>query len=379
MIHVTNENLDLHIRTESRGHWSAVTLASLRFESDILEVYKNKTILINGNETILDSLEGMYPIDIDTYGVTVTMSGSQFIKFIYFYDSILVRIDGHGSDFYNSQGMAGTWNRLGLIGRNGTTTFTNTTQYAVEWEVNPSLGDPVLFSSPTEHSCNEKPINEPPTPSAAELESAEEACDSIASDDDREACIFDVLITGDINVTQNPDYTDPFNGTERCISTPDDIDLSIFGGLSCIEYGGECVFRCDSTKFDCVQGAFCSLNIEDSISADSRRQKRRMNVIEGCSCAFPKAPSSIPSTSPSASFSPSFNPSDKPSKLPSSTPIATPPTSSPTNSLTSSPTSSPTNLPTSFPTPVPTSAPTSLPTSAPTESGGISLPVSIFD
>eukprot|EP00546_Thalassionema_frauenfeldii_P015975 CAMPEP_0178897448 /NCGR_PEP_ID=MMETSP0786-20121207/1753_1 /TAXON_ID=186022 /ORGANISM="Thalassionema frauenfeldii, Strain CCMP 1798" /LENGTH=1177 /DNA_ID=CAMNT_0020568001 /DNA_START=35 /DNA_END=3568 /DNA_ORIENTATION=- len=292
MIHVRNEVFELHIRTERRQRWSAVNRAALRFESDILEVLDDGSIFINGvkpTATLL-VLDEIYPIETSSNSVTVRMSGAQFIQFKSYYQSLLIRIDGHGSDFYDSVGMAGTWNKFGLVGRDRNTTYTNTTLFALDWEVDDNIhGDPLLFSTPAVSFCNGTSFPQM-QPTLDELNFAEAACEEVTKEGEknRENCIFDILASdGDVTWVDNPAYTDPFQGTERCVdATINELE----GKASCRSLGGECVFRCDTSELNCLDDAtLCDVgDVNLRKLNEYGHQGRRLNVLEGCSCALPK-------------------------------------------------------------------------------------------
>jgi len=302
MIYIKNELLELQIRTERRGSWSGVSNAALRIGGETLEVLQNSTYFVNGAVPMSapQFLGGTYPFEASSNSFIVRLSGGQFIEFRAFRTNILVRVNAHGSDFFTSAGMAGTWNKFGLVGRDGNTTFTDTTAFAVDWEVNKGLGDPNLFVTSAVGACADGP--EPPVqPDPDLLQRAKEACaDLLEGQVGRENCIFDVVAAdGDPEWAENPTYTEPLVATERCI---DDIN-------ECANQGGECVWRCSPDKNLCEPG-LCSEAFDLDV-VDSKR--RRLNTfVEGCSCALPLPDfsdvSELPSQAPSQSQFPSSAP-----------------------------------------------------------------------
>jgi len=322
MIHVTNDHLDLHIRTQSiwsdehsGNGWSGVVLAALRFDDDILEVnaLEENAVSVNGDPVTLDTftLDDVYPVQISTTNtgkksVKVTMSGGQYIEFLFHLESLVIRMDAHGSDFYGSQGMAGNWNQPGLIGRDSVRSFdlkNERTLYAMQWEVNVDRGDPVLFSTPPIHKCSDVP-QAPPMEEKDEarrlvdVEFAKVLCDSIAPEGSewREDCIFDMIRSNfDEEVLENPTYKDPFTSTERCVAAPEDEKAANADetGLSCAELGGECVYRCNTAEHDCRPDALCVEATDLTVVDVARRRLRKVEFIEGCSCAVPKMKSSF--------------------------------------------------------------------------------------
>lgn len=280
MIHVRNSLLELHIRTERFGRWSGVTHAALRIGSDTLEMQAGGVVLFNGVATTPGFIDSVYPVTQLGGSVTVTLSGAQTIQFRGYSTSILVRMDVHGSDFSDSAGMAGTWKSSGLLGRDGQTVYTNTTLFAMEWEVDSGRGDPILFSTPPEGKCADPRPAVPVDPTMEQM--AQAACAFLQGTDNFDRCVFDILATdGDATWAENPAYTDPLVGTERCT----DPNANDPDSESCASVGGQCVYRCDTSEHQCVPG-LCNENIDLETVVD-RRRGRRLNVVDGCSCAVP--------------------------------------------------------------------------------------------
>ena len=359
MIHVRNSLLDLHIRTEYRGVWSAVSETALRFVTDILEVQQDGTVLVNGAPTASTSflLDGTYMVVVGPFTgpgkrvVTVALAGGQYIEFTTTDFHINMYIDANGGDFCDSEGMSGNWQIDGFIGRDGMTPVTfgplsagyNKVEYGIEWEVDATLGDPILFSTPTTKSCADQPECEPlpenpdvvvlcdrdnKEPDDEALQMAEDICMGLVTNmDDLENCAFDVAIEGVEWVKQNTPYADVYEPTERCLpaileEVPDDReprDEPLPGPVrpgtkTCADLGGRCVFRCDPDISDCIEGI--DLCVPQLTVIGDRRSLRhqeeedededeRPDFVEGCSCAVPKeiskTPTEIPSGAPTDS------------------------------------------------------------------------------
>merc|ERR1712012_729614 len=129
-----------------------------------------------------------------------------------------------------------------------------------------------------------------------DLESAKKLCDSVVAEGEegREECIFDVLRSNfNEDVLDNPAYTDPLTSVERCVAAPEEqiAAASANGdanGLPCTELGGECVYRCNTAKYDCRPDALCVEATDLTVVDAARRRMRKLEFIEGCSCALPK-------------------------------------------------------------------------------------------
>ena len=257
----------MHIRTSSRGGWSDIVGVALRIGDDVLELDRSGYFLNGEMPAVPPATFGdAYPFSRNGDRVTVRLSGGQFLRLT----PRLIRVSAHGSDFYDSNGMCGKWNRTEFVGRDDVSTFESPEEFAKEWEVNADVGDPQLFRTPALTACGETPPPVEPTPALQDL--AETACAAIPKEANKEECIFDVLTTGDTAFAENEIYTDPLEPEERCIAA----------STRCALRGGSCVWRCDSATSDCVLG-LCDMSRELDIFGSSRR----LTVVEGCSCAVP--------------------------------------------------------------------------------------------
>ena len=283
--------LDLHIRTETRGHWSAVIAIALRFGSDILEIYGDGfQIQVNHSpNNIPAALDGLYPLSVTSSSVQVSLPAAQSITFVQHYASgIMIRVDGHGSYFYDAVGMCGKWNMIGFIGRDNSTSLEDAYEFANEWQVNTTIGDPSLFYTPPENIVDILPPI-PPEFTDEEIEAAILICDQLSPFINEEAfqnCIYDAVIVEEENVLDNPAYVDPFVPTDRCLEPGEN-------ATTCADLGGECVYECDSDLFNCIASSGCAIN-PDLEFLDGE-------TVGSCACAFPitESPTTFPSLSPS--------------------------------------------------------------------------------
>eukprot|EP00535_Pseudo-nitzschia_heimii_P013497 CAMPEP_0197196758 /NCGR_PEP_ID=MMETSP1423-20130617/32524_1 /TAXON_ID=476441 /ORGANISM="Pseudo-nitzschia heimii, Strain UNC1101" /LENGTH=522 /DNA_ID=CAMNT_0042650571 /DNA_START=68 /DNA_END=1632 /DNA_ORIENTATION=+ len=352
MIHVRNSFLDFHIRTKYRGGFSAVTKLALRFTTDIMEMADDGSLALNGAPaTAPFNLDGIYPVTsvVTGYGteVTVLMSGGQSMLLTSRgRGGINIWIDAHGSDFCDSQGMAGTWVQEGWFERDGVTEMTdfcdsqgmagtwvqegwferdgvtemiNTNtggggkylefvDYGIEWEVDALSGDPVLFSTPATDSCTDPPVCDPLDPyfSSCSRRQRERKLQPVninlecsllcTNPSDVENCVFDWNAVGEAETRNNSAYTEVWEATQRCKA----LDLGADPTM-CEQRGGECVYRCDPEVSFCLddmckKASGISVLPGDEPSPDA-------TYIEGCSCAVPKpiepTPPPIPPPTPS--------------------------------------------------------------------------------
>mmetsp|Transcript_19509 Transcript_19509/g.45441 ORF Transcript_19509/g.45441 Transcript_19509/m.45441 type:complete len:816 (+) Transcript_19509:488-2935(+) len=308
MIHVRNSLLDLHIRTKYRGGFSAVSKLALRFTTDIMEMADDGSLALNGAPaTAPFNLDGIYPVTsvVTGYGteVTVLMSGGQSMLLTSRgRGGINIWIDAHGSDFCDSQGMAGQWTQSGFLQRDGINPVSpispglNKIEYGVEWEVDVLLGDPILFSTAATDNCIDPPVCDPLDPyfvtcyrrqrerKLQPLDPFVECSSFCVNPSDVNNCVFDWNVAGEAMARNNPVYTQVWQPTQRCIATSDE----------CEARGGECVYRCNPKEDLCLEGLCGSLTDLEVLEQPDPDAP----YIEGCSCAVPKSTPSTPSPAP---------------------------------------------------------------------------------
>jgi len=339
MIHVRNSLLDLHIRTAYRGRWSAIETLALKIGADIMEVEQDGTVLINGAAPPPSPLLDTYAVSIGPFlgtgrrTVTVLLDGGQYLEFATYDNNINIYIDANGSDFCDSEGMAGNWQLDGFISRDGVTPVSpldpgsNKVEYGIEWEVNAGLGDPILFSTPTTKNCAVEPSCDTGTPNDElctssnkppdenDLKQARAICEDIVTNPlDLDACAFDVAVEGKQWVLDNTLYERVLEPTIRCVPAdieeppveepPDERDpvpdvRTNPEFVTCADLGGECVYRCNPEISDCIEGDnLCVFNL---VAIGDRRflQEEEEDFVEGCSCAVPKDATPEPTPCPS--------------------------------------------------------------------------------
>lgn len=276
MIYLRNALLEIHIRTESRGSWSNIVAVAVRAGSDIVEIDQSGYYINSLSPSVLPSTIGpSLPISFSSVSrsFTIELDGGQFITST----SSSVRISAHGSDFSDSNGMSGKWDSFGFVGRDGATVLGTPTDYAMEWQVNITLGDPQLFRNPAVSLCGETPSQVDPDSDV--LAMAEAACADVPKEVNREECIFDVATTGDVTFAENEVYKQPLEPLERCIASSE-----------CNLRGGSCVWRCNTESNECIY-ELCEIAMPME------------EFGESCACAIPRefAETDMPSLSPSAS------------------------------------------------------------------------------
>eukprot|EP00977_Amphora_coffeiformis_P022016 scaffold10250_cov145-Amphora_coffeaeformis.AAC.1 len=298
MILVQNSFVDIHIRTQEMSGWSDITNVALRILGDVIEYNSHGEFYFNHVlEAPATSMGGAYPITRSSQQIEIDLSGGQTIRVSRGY-GLSIQVAAHESDFADSQGMWGNWSGA-MVGRDGVTVYeSNTTEFALHWQVSKDLGDPELFlgsnSLPNAPLCTEPGGAYNPTPE--ELATAEAACANTADPTLRANCVFDVSLTGDALWAYSTVYEDPLSAVPgRCIAYE---YVNAYQG-NCQTLGGTCVWRCDSERYTCLS-QLCSEVGNITVVGDVRR---RLSLVEGCSCALP-LPGGFPSSAPSESLPP---------------------------------------------------------------------------
>lgn len=202
-------DLDLHLRTTIRYQYSYISTAALRIGSDILQVTKWGEYNLNWDASAsMPNVIGGYnvsyiQINEKEHAFEVDLGNNERIVLSTFKDWVNVKIGSNsGGVFENSRGLMGDFSGS-MLARDGKTLMEDPIAFGQEWQVLDT--EPKLFL--TDRS--------PQHPLACELPSlaqqsrrrlgstiaraeAEQACAHWKEDQD--ACVFDVMATGDIEI-----------------------------------------------------------------------------------------------------------------------------------------------------------------------------------
>jgi len=206
----TDTALDIHIRTLIRYSYSYISAAAVKIGDDILMVASFGDYYLNGvfNAKMPSVISG-YPVTHSNpskheHSFSIGISGNQTIVIKAFKDLVSVRI--HRADkerFQESLGMMGDYEEGKMRGRDRTTIFDDVDAFAAEWQVREN-DDPLLFprrSGPQYPEACKLPdaaaVHRRLSESPVSKEAAEEACAGWP-EDTREACVYDVMVTGDL-------------------------------------------------------------------------------------------------------------------------------------------------------------------------------------
>ena len=259
----------------------------------MVEVTRDHKIYFNGTiveSSALNIVRDTHHILQVSQGVIVLLSGGHFIliqafEFVGVYvRASFVGLNDPKNAYIRTAGMSGTWNRFGLIGRTGVH-FTDVADFAREWQV--GLGDPVLFRTSTDQTCEDRPVNVPERDEDL-VDSAEGLC-GFVRDGYNVECAFDLTVAN--LTTENPVYIFPLNTRQsaRCSAT----------SVDCALRGGSCVVLCINSETRICFPGLCSF-IGDIETELGRCPDPSTIPSERCACAVPSTmPSPVPSQVPS--------------------------------------------------------------------------------
>lgn len=199
--------LDIHIRTKIRYDYSYIESAVVKVGDEYLEVGSFGAYFLNGvGDATMPATLGGYPVILSRPTSRVMLFEIQIAKgekitIKTFKDLVSVSFDDANADrFIGSSGMLGEYPTGKMLARDGKTEITDPIAYANEWQVRNE--DHMLFNA----------IKGPQHPAQCKLPTqknlrlanqvsravAEDACAKFSGN--KEACIQDVMKTGDVDI-----------------------------------------------------------------------------------------------------------------------------------------------------------------------------------
>lgn len=210
--------MDVHIRNKQYKSWSYIETAVLLIGGDTFEVMGGNInkYWVNGEIGPSNIKDGILPTQIAGYEIEFTQlshgrrrfiidlgNGEQFM-FKTFKNFVRANIRAKSmSNFDTSVGLMGTYPSGEKVSRDGTKTYSKDeiNDFGQEWQVMPS--EPMLFhdmgdgpQAPQKCILPSISTQRRLAESTVSMEDAEIACATVA-DEDKDACIFDVLATSD--------------------------------------------------------------------------------------------------------------------------------------------------------------------------------------
>jgi hypothetical protein len=205
--------LDVQIRTQIRRGMSFISSAALRIGTDVLEVSSQGVYYLNGvaGANLPAEFSGFpfshtKPTD-KQHVFDVHLGGRERIKIKTFKDFVSVLIEqGRSKHFGDCVGLMGDFEMGQMIARDGETVLDNVNEYGQEWQVlgsEPSFFQAARFPQHPQVCTMPAPMTVSQlrrrlSESTVEELAAEKACAHwVEGKDD---CVFDVLVTGDLDM-----------------------------------------------------------------------------------------------------------------------------------------------------------------------------------
>ncbi|CAB9508401.1 expressed unknown protein [Seminavis robusta] len=217
--------MELHIRTKIDTWWSYIETAALRVGEDTFEVMggdglkywfngnPGRTNLKNG-KALGKKLAGEYKIRFrwlnnHQHQFKVDFGNGEAVTFKTFKEFVRVNVESSTyGDFHESSGLMGSYPSGMLLARDNSTIMEDVNEFGKEWQVHSS--EPKLFHNKDgpQHPerCSMPTISETASGRQRRLgesmitrEDAEVACAHV-DQANRNACVFDVLATNDLDM-----------------------------------------------------------------------------------------------------------------------------------------------------------------------------------
>jgi len=211
----TGAGVRVHVRTKIRSWYSFIQEAAIQIDSEVLEIHAQKAFFLNGKAIVgPPNYFGGYPIEIVNstkwcrkkscprtvitrlkLGVDGSITVTAWKGFLY------VDVYAVGAGFRDSVGLLGKRDIVGKFARNGTILQDDRT-YAEEWQVLDT--EPALFLEKKYPQYPDRCIIPPKgqvfrrSPNI-NRRMAMKACSQV-TDGAKDACMFDVMATGDIDM-----------------------------------------------------------------------------------------------------------------------------------------------------------------------------------
>jgi len=228
---------EAQIRTTIRDDWSYISSAAVKVGKDVLEIQSGGVHLLNGVEDANLKKSKFAGFQVQKHGgkkdngtvkaryvVNMKEQGILELKVYNDFVSVLVR-KVQPEDFYDSVGLMGSFEDGKLLGRDQSTLFKDENEFGFEWQVRDT--DTMLFhdarfpqfpakcTMPAVPSSDHRRLNEVAGGAGMIPQAeAEKACEHLP-EEDRDACIYDVLTTGDLDMADFDGYDDDDSESRR--------------------------------------------------------------------------------------------------------------------------------------------------------------------
>jgi len=210
-----SHNLTVHVRTTQRYHYSFVSEAAVSLNGHVMEFASYGVVSQDGvfetDDTELPATLGGAPLRLmsstkKTHTYMIELDDGSGLEVKSYKDMVGVKVIGDRKAYADSRGLMGSAKTGEKLGRDGVTVFEDEKKFGMEWQV--TADEAMLFETAREpqapQNCH---IPEAPAEESRRLgesmarSEAEEACANWHMN--KEACISDVMLTGDKDLAAN--------------------------------------------------------------------------------------------------------------------------------------------------------------------------------
>lgn len=209
-----NLGLKVVIRTTARFEYSFISQTVLKIGTDTLEVASYGDYSVNGvTSAAMPNMLSGFPIahtkvNKKKHVFRVDLGPGEDVTISTFKDLVSVSFDSASSaDFHGSVGLMGEFGTGKKLARDGKTIIEDPNEFGKEWQVRdteenlfevaraPQYPEQCIFHSAAAEEIRTRRLGE-----SKSRASAEEACAWWGADSER--CVFDVLVSGDIELAE---------------------------------------------------------------------------------------------------------------------------------------------------------------------------------
>lgn len=219
--------MKIHIRTKVETWWSYVQSAVVQIGEETVEINGDNAenwLYTNGLPALHDEQEWKFgtiaglvlrskAMGGGGHEAHIQLGNGEKITLKTYNRFVKVELYNAGKDLYNgSQGLLGRFPDGERVGRDGETPINDVNDFGQEWQV--QSAEPKLFHTyddawvvPAGQTCTmpdssaaKQKLRQRRLADGIPTEEAEKACAHLSSEDDRTACVFDIIATQDVNM-----------------------------------------------------------------------------------------------------------------------------------------------------------------------------------
>lgn len=220
------DSLDIHIRTTMQDYFSYIEASAIMVGDDVVEFLAGPIVKVNGEATTNEYFPLMLSDDSKNYNIVAVDEKLNGGRPVYVMNLDVVRIvikytkkfmtvsvqplKEHMASLNGAYGLLGEYGTGNMLARNRMDVIEDFIDFGFEWQVNPALDDPVLFTESREPQLPYEKCRMPTGVAQASrrlraanralYDAAVEACSAHNEPENVDLCVNDVLLTGDMEL-----------------------------------------------------------------------------------------------------------------------------------------------------------------------------------